>query len=36
MVRVTPWSLKRVTSSFLYERGTELKMAILARTQGQK
>ena len=34
-VRVKPWSLKSVTSSFLYERGTEFKMEILARAQDQ-
>ena len=36
MVRVKLWSLKSVTSSFLYERGTEFKMEVLARVQDQK
>ena len=35
-VRVKAWSLKSVTSSFLYERGTEFQMEILARVQDQK
>lgn len=35
MVRETPWSRKSVTSSFLYERGADFKMEILARAQDQ-
>ena len=36
MGRVKPWTLKSVTSPFLYERGTEFKMEMLARAQDQK